>query len=89
MITKENFAGLMATLDRPTLEAVADGSFHTKDYVLMEVMAFNAGAVATLESVDYDEVVMRGAEADGSLFCTPEDFTRLCGETGALGILTT
>jgi len=83
MVTSSNFAHLVQTLNKEVLQEIADGIF-AGDYVLFEACIYNTGAFAQYGSMDYCEQTETIAEANGNLFCSVEDFQRLCEETQAL-----
>lgn len=77
MITKENLKYFIETIDPETMQIELD---KPNDFVLLEAHIFNAGAYATIESLDYDEELDEGAAASGNLFIYKDDFLRLCEE---------
>lgn len=80
MITKDNFAHLIQTIDPKFLTEEVEKEH---DYILMEAHIFNAGGYASVESMDYDEEIKTEAHSHGDLFCSKDDFLRLIEETQA------
>lgn len=77
MITKENFAELIRTIDPEILSAEIE-KYH--EYILMEVHIFNVGGYATVESADYSEELEEEADSTGNLFCDKDTFLLLIDE---------
>jgi hypothetical protein len=83
MVTAENFAYLVQTLDKEVLDQIASGVFE-KDYIAFELHITNAGGYASFENVDYCKDKKEECEDNGNLFCDVDDFLLLCNETQAL-----
>jgi len=83
MITAENFATFVQTLDKDVLDQIASGVFE-KDYIALEAHSFNVGGYATFENVDYCKQRQKECHNNGDLFCDVAEFLRLCDETQAL-----
>lgn len=81
MITIENFADLIRTIDAKTLTEEIDKNH---DFILLEAHFFNVGGFATLMSTDFSEELESEAHSNGDLFCSKDDFLRLIEETQAL-----
>lgn len=80
MITKDNFAELIQTIEP---EILMEEIEKDNDFILMEVHIFNVGGYATVESADYSEELEEEADSTGNLFCSKDDFLRLIEELQA------
>ena len=79
MITKENFKALAETINKEDIINVINAA---GDYVIMQAHIFNAGAHATIQSVDYDDFEQEVINFDGDLYADKDDFLRLLNEAG-------
>ena len=81
MITKQNIGELMQTIETEDIHNALDAPH---DYIYLKAHIFNAGAYATIESVDYDEDQEKEAHANGDLYADKDSFRLLLEETEAL-----
>ena len=75
MITRENFKHVMSMIPNEELRECLEKD---EDYITVELAAFNAGAVATVASVDYDEEHEEAVMALGNIYMDKDSFYELC-----------
>lgn len=80
MITPDNVKAVFEQISKEGLLYALD---HESDYLLVELHIFNAGAIVSIEAMDYDEEKEQEAADNGNLFCDKDDFLRLWEESGA------
>jgi hypothetical protein len=83
MITKDNFENVLTSIGAEKIYKALNAK---GDYVLVELMIFNTGGVATITSCQYDEDAEIEAAANGNLFLDKSDFIMLMSEFKSLVI---
>ena len=79
MITHDNFAEFIKTIDKKKLRRVLNGR---KDYILLRHHIFNVGGYATIKELDYCEKTEKKAQEHGDLFTDKDNFMYLLEQNG-------
>jgi hypothetical protein len=80
MITPDNIKHVLTEL--LTAKEINTEIDKEHDYISLQISIFNSGAVAHLQSVDYNEEQEQEHHDNGNLFCDKDQFLMLASENG-------